>query len=52
MGWTWEVNVLEDVGQGFKQYQDYAGESLIQAIKSMRRARKRGVRCLVLTWRP
>jgi hypothetical protein len=52
MGWTWEVIVLENQGQGLKEYQDYAGESLWQAIQFMRRARKRGVKYVVLAWRP
>ena len=52
MGWTWEVTVWQDIGQGYKDYQQYAGQSLWEAIKYMRDAKKNGIGCIRLTWRP
>jgi len=46
----WRVDVLEDQGQGLKQFTDYEGESLWQAVMYIRQARKRRVHSFVLTW--
>lgn len=51
MGWTWEVLVWENHGQGYESYTDYQGESLLAALGYWRRAKKRGVGCITIVWR-
>lgn len=60
MGYTWEVeawvrmnneeaDMWDDPDFGYKQV--YAGESLWQAIKAMRKAKRDGAGCVTLHWR-
>ena len=51
MGYKWEVLVWADIGSGYQDYQQYAGGSLLQALRAVREARKNGIGCVTLKWR-
>lgn len=53
MGWTWEVEAFVKIDEsGYKYMQTWTGESLFGAIGAMREARRQGIGCIRLTWRP
>lgn len=53
MGWTWEVEAWVALDEtGYQDMTIYTGESVIAAIRAMRAARREGIGCIRLTWRP
>lgn len=54
MGWKFEVLAWEEYGdKGDRTFvHKYSGDSLISAIRHMLDAKKSGIGCIKLIWRP
>jgi hypothetical protein len=54
MGWTWEVEgwARRTLIDGYQYETIYTGESLLAAVRMMRQAKRNGIGCIRLTWRP
>jgi hypothetical protein len=52
VGNTWVVNAWTKFPQGYGMQEVYRGESLISAVRAMRRAHRAGHGYVALEWRP
>jgi hypothetical protein len=52
-GWKWEVELWAEIGpEGYRWHMQYQGDSLIAAMRTAREARRNGIGCVRLQWRP
>lgn len=51
MGWTWEVLAWANLGDGYRDYPQYQGNSLIAALRAAWSAKRNGIGCITVKWR-
>ncbi|QOP65295.1 hypothetical protein SEA_BURNSEY_37 [Gordonia phage Burnsey] len=51
MGYRWEVLAWVNLGEGYRDYVQYQGQSLIGALRAYWEARRNGVGCIRVVWR-
>ncbi|GAC70815.1 hypothetical protein [Gordonia soli] len=51
MGWKWEVLAWANLGDGYRDYVQYEGNSIIGALRAAWDAKRNGVGCIRLVWR-